>query len=124
MVSWRPGAGRRWDRVTVDRDPHEVIRNGLPAPLAGLRHGVEVRVRPALDGHGTELAARLRKAAGPLTVLTAYLAGDDPRLALRSALRQAKELAEARPPPPTGTERADADRADIDRASADRTDGC
>lgn len=95
MLSWRPGGTRRWYRVTVDRDPHEVIGRGLPASLAGLRRQVELRIRPAPDGRGTEVAARLRRRAGLFTALVAYLSGDDPRVTLRAALRQAKRLAES-----------------------------
>ena len=53
---------------------------------------IEIRVRPAADSKGTELAARLRdrpdgSAAGRLT-------GTDPQADLRSALRRAKQLIE------------------------------
>lgn len=95
MRSWRPGAARRWYRVTVDRDPDEVIANGLPAPLAGLRGQAELRIGPAPGGRGTELAARLRRPAGVFTALSGYLYGDDPRATLRCALQYAKQLVES-----------------------------
>jgi hypothetical protein len=97
----------RWQVVTVNRPGEEVVPDGrLPEPLARLGEGVEVRLRPAPGNRGIELAARLRS-DGPhgLTGMMAHLTGDDPRLALRSALRQTKQLAEtgellspARPP--------------------------
>lgn len=95
MRSWRSGAAGRWYRVTVDRDPDEVIANGLPAPLAGLRGQAELRIGPAPGGRGTELAARLRKPCGVFAVLSGYFYGDDPRAALRSALLYAKQLVES-----------------------------
>jgi hypothetical protein len=73
-------ARSRWRSVTINRSPQEVMPGGtLPGPLAALGDAVEVEVRPAPGGKGTELAARLR-AAGPTGP--------------RSALRQAKQLIE------------------------------
>lgn len=95
MLSWRPGAARRWYRVTVDRDPREVIADGLPAPLARLQGQAELCIRPAPNGRGTELAARLRQRAGALTTIIGYLCGDDPRVTLRSTLLQAKRFVES-----------------------------
>lgn len=96
MVNWRPGGtAGDWETVTVYRRPDELLRGGrFPAPLTGLGDGVELRARPAPGGRGTELSGRLRTRAGPLAAVTAYLAGDDAPLALRRALRQAKQLAE------------------------------
>lgn len=111
MLSWRPGAERRWYRVTVDRDPQEVIADGLPAPLAGLRGQAELRIRPSPGGRGTELAARLRRRAGALAALAGYLYGDDPRATLRSALLQAKRVVESGGGGRAGTLRAGADPA-------------
>lgn len=88
----------------------------VPDPLAALGDRVEVRVRPAPGGRGTEFAARLR-GSEPTGVRSALASsgGDDPREQLRSALRQAKQLIEVgellrvhpvphgrRPPTPTG----------------------
>ena len=51
----------RWHTVTVNRPPEVVAPDGrLPEPLAGLGDAVEVQVRPALGGRGTELAAQPR----------------------------------------------------------------
>jgi hypothetical protein len=86
----------RWHTVTVNRLPEEVAPEGrLPDPLAGLGDAVEVRVRPAPGGRGTELAARLRDGApAGAAEAVARAAGSDPRQDLRAALRQSKQLAE------------------------------
>jgi hypothetical protein len=89
-------ARSRWRSVTINRSPQEVMPGGtLPGPLAALGDAVEVEVRPAPGGKGTELAARLRAAGptGPRPVPDPG-AGDDPREQVRSALRQAKQLIE------------------------------
>ncbi|MGY1795499.1 hypothetical protein ACI796_16125 [Geodermatophilus sp. SYSU D00525] len=90
------GAGRSasgWLVVTVFREPSDVDTARLPAPLAGFGDRIEVRVRPAAGGKGTELAARLRDRPSPGTAL-GRLSGNDPQADLRSALRQAKQLIE------------------------------
>ena len=77
-------AARRWRAVTVLRSPGEIGTGaGLPAPLAALGDRVEVRVTPAPGDRGAELAARYRD-----------LPSDDDLRALRSALREAKQLIE------------------------------
>ena len=86
----------RWHSLTVNRPPDEVAPEGrLPDPLAELGDLVEVRLRPAPGGRGTELAARLRQyvpaGAGQAA---ARVAGSDPRQDLRAALRQSKQLLE------------------------------
>jgi hypothetical protein len=87
----------RWRFVTIDRAPQDVLGPGgaLPPPLDELADRIEVKVRPAPGNRGTELGVRLRdgEPAG-LASLTARATGDDPRLALRSALRQAKQRLE------------------------------
>jgi hypothetical protein len=86
----------RWHSVTVNRPPEEVAPEGRPPePLAALGDAVEVRVRPAPGGRGTELAARLRQhvPAGAAEAL-ARAVGSDPRQGLRAALRQSKQLLE------------------------------
>jgi hypothetical protein len=92
-----PGEARsRWRAVTIDRPPEEVMPGGrIPAPLAALGDDVEVGVRPAAGGKGTELRARLR-APEPEGVASAAarVSGDDPRQRVRSALREAKQLVE------------------------------
>lgn len=91
-VDGRPG---RWQVVTVDRTPQEVLPGGVwPEPLRRLGGAVEVEVRPAPGGRGTELAARpLPRAAWP--GLSAHLLGDDPGLLVRRTLWQVKQLTEA-----------------------------
>jgi hypothetical protein len=78
----------RWLVVTLARGPADVDPGRLPAPLADYGDRIEVRVRPAADGKGTELAARLRADAAP--------GGrrEDPVGELRSALRRAKQVIE------------------------------
>ena len=76
----RTAAGR-WRVVTVLTDP-ERLRT-TPAPLAAFGDRLEVRVTAAPGDRGAELAARFR---GP--------AAEEEVGELRSALRQAKQLAE------------------------------
>jgi hypothetical protein len=86
----------RWHTVTVNRPRGEVAPDGrLPEPLEALGDAVEVQVRDAPGGRGTELAARLRTPvpSGP-GAAAARAAGNDPRQAVRSSLRQAKQLVE------------------------------
>jgi hypothetical protein len=115
----RPRAARdarseRWQVVTVDRPAELVLPGGRwPEPLRRLGGAVEVELRPAPGGRGTELAARPAGGA-PLTGMAAHLVGDDPGLLLRRTLRQVKQLAETGellradrspldgPPPPDG----------------------
>jgi hypothetical protein len=79
----------RWLVVTVARGPGDVDAGRLPAPLAQYGERIEVRVRPAADAKGTELAARLRTEAG-----SPPGRHEDPVGELRSALRRAKQLIE------------------------------
>ena len=82
--------------MTVNKAPGEVAPDGnLPEPLADLGDSVEVRITPAADAKGTELAARLRE-PGPsgAGAIPARLSGHDPRQAVRAALRESKELLE------------------------------
>lgn len=86
----------RWRSVTINKSPTDVMPHGqVPGPLAALGDRVEVQVREAPGGKGTELAARLRQPepAGPGS-LVARVAGDDPRQHVRTALREAKQLIE------------------------------
>jgi hypothetical protein len=85
----------RWHAVTINRPPEEVASEGrLPEPLEALGDAVEVRVRPAPGGRGTEVAARLRGEVPSGVGTAARVAGSDPRQDLRAALRRAKQLAE------------------------------
>jgi hypothetical protein len=87
----RPASG--WLAVTVLREPSELESAELPGPLAELGDRVEVRIRPAADGKGAELAARLRDVQSSGTALE-RLSGSDPQAELRSALRRAKQVIE------------------------------
>ncbi|WP_433134579.1 hypothetical protein ACQPWW_26425 [Micromonospora sp. CA-240977] len=98
----RSGADRdpvgppRWEVVTVDRPPEQVLPAGRwPEPLRRLDGAVEVRMRPAPGDRGTELAARPLAGVTPPVGLAAHLVGDDPGLLVRRALRQIKQRVEA-----------------------------
>jgi hypothetical protein len=82
----------RWLVVTVNCAPENLSKDALPAPLAALRDRVEIQIRPAPGGRGTELGARLLR-SGPSGVV-ARITGADPRQEVRSALREAKSLLE------------------------------
>jgi hypothetical protein len=85
----------RWHAVTINRPPEEVKPDGhLPEPLAELGDAVEVRLRPAPGGRGTEVAARLRGDVPSGLAAAARIAGNDPRQDLRAALRQSRQLLE------------------------------
>jgi hypothetical protein len=86
----QPASG--WLAVTVFREPSDVDTAQLPAPLAEFGDRIEVRVRPATGGKGTELAARLRDR--PSSGALSRISGNDPQADLRSALRRAKQLIE------------------------------
>jgi hypothetical protein len=77
----------RWRAVTVNR-PIGELDAGLPRPLAELGEAVEVRLQPAPGGKGTEIHARLTEHA------PARINDQEPIQALRSALREAKQVAE------------------------------
>ena len=67
----------------------------VPGPLAELSDLVEVEVRAAPGGKGSELRARLHSPE-PTGVASAAarLSGNDPRQRVRAALREAKQLIE------------------------------
>ncbi|MET7666909.1 hypothetical protein ABZS39_02065 [Micromonospora luteifusca] len=107
-----PAAPARWEVVTVDRPPEQVLPGGhWPEPLRRLDGAVEVRVRTAPGDRGTELAARPLAGATPPAGLAAHLVGDDPGLLVRRALRQVKQRVEA-------GEVLRADRSALDRPEA------
>ena len=85
-----PASG--WLVVTVYREPSDVDTAQLPAPLAEYGDRIEVRVRAAPGGKGTELGARLRDQ--PSGSALGRLSGSDAQADLRSALRRAKQLIE------------------------------
>jgi hypothetical protein len=92
----RTGAGQPasgWLVVTVLCEPSDIDTARLPEPLAELGDSIEVRVRPAADSKGTELAARLRDEESSASAPSG-LSGSDPESELRSALRRAKQLIE------------------------------
>ncbi len=86
----------RWRAVTVNKPAAEVAPGGkLPEPLTALGDRVEIRITPAPDGKGTEIAVRLREPEpSGLAAMPARLAGHDARQAVRSALRESKALIE------------------------------
>jgi hypothetical protein len=86
----QPASG--WLSVTVFREPSDVDAAALPGPLAEFGDRIEVRVRLAPGGKGTELAARLRDR--PSSGALSRIGGSDPQADLRSALRRAKQLIE------------------------------
>ncbi|MGC5020884.1 hypothetical protein [Micromonospora sp. DT47] len=99
----------RWQVVTVARPPAEVLPDGRwPEPLRPLDGAVELHLRRAPGGRGTELAARPLGGVTTLPGMAAHLVGDDPGLFLRDVLRRVKQLAE------TG-ELLRADRSPLDR---------
>jgi hypothetical protein len=88
-----------WHSVTVNLPPESLNPEGrLPAELAELAELgdlVEVRVREAPGGRGTELAARLRDGErSTVASAPARLRGTDPVQRVRAALRRAKQQAE------------------------------
>jgi hypothetical protein len=87
----RPASG--WLVVTLFREPTDIDAAELPVPLAEFGDRIEIRVRPAAGGKGTELAARLRDRPSSNGAVR-RLAGSDPEADLRSALRRAKQLLE------------------------------
>ncbi|MEU8268955.1 hypothetical protein AB0B89_17525 [Sphaerisporangium sp. NPDC049002] len=86
----------RWLMVTINRRPEEVVPDGrLPEPLARLGETIEVQVREAPGDRGTELGARpIRPVPTGVDEVMARLAGEDPRQAVRRALRESKCLIE------------------------------
>jgi uncharacterized membrane protein len=86
----------RWRAVTINRSPDEIMPDDrVPGPLAALGDLVEVEVRAAPGGKGSELRARLRRGEPTgATSAAARVSGKDPRQQVRAALREAKQLIE------------------------------
>jgi hypothetical protein len=87
---------QRWHTVTVNRPIDEVAPGGrLPEPLSRL-DDVEIEVRPAPGGRGTEIAVRLRggEPSGAAAAVATRITGDDPRHAVRRTLRETKSWLE------------------------------
>jgi hypothetical protein len=79
---------RRWRALTIDRPIEEISPGGeLPAALAALGSNIEVDIHSAPGNWGTEVAVRW---VGPKKATD----GDDPRVVVRRALREVKQLAE------------------------------
>ncbi|MBV9823971.1 MAG: hypothetical protein JO144_17210 [Actinobacteria bacterium] len=82
----------QWQSVTILADPAELAPDGrLPAPVATLGSLVETRLRPAPGGRGSELSIRTRP--GPRSDPAGWK-GEDPARRIRTALQQARQLAE------------------------------
>ncbi len=78
----------RWRALTIDRPIAEISPAGqLPPPLAALGSDVEVDIRMASGTRGTHVAVRW---VGPKKTAD----GEDPRVVIRRALTEVKELAE------------------------------
>ena len=85
---------RRWLVVTIEGTPEDIAPGGQQRPpLAELEEDVEIEMRPAPGGRGTELAARVVGAASP-SPAGASSDARNPRANLRQALRQVKQLTE------------------------------
>lgn len=82
--------------VTVNRPPDEVAPQGeFPDQLTALGDQVQLHVRPAPGGKGTELAARvLAQQPAGFRGAARRVAGKDPRQEVRRALREAKSVLE------------------------------
>ena len=103
LVVPRPGAGPRgradprpagrWSRSAGP--PAELLPDGRwPEPLRPLDDAVELHLRPAPGGRGTELATRPLGGVATLPGMAAHLVGDDPGGYLRQVLRAVQQLAE------------------------------
>ncbi|SCG80726.1 hypothetical protein [Micromonospora rifamycinica] len=96
----RPAAGAgagsgRWQVVTVGVPAVELLPEGRwPEPLRSLAGAVEVDLRPAPGGRGTELAVRPLGGVAALPGMAAHLVGDDPDGYLRQVLRAVRQLVE------------------------------
>ncbi|MFI9642558.1 hypothetical protein ACIG87_21275 [Micromonospora sp. NPDC051925] len=112
-VGTGPRSGR-WQVVTVGVPAAELLPDGRwPEPLRPLAGAVELYLRPAPGGRGTELAVRPLGGVATLPGMAAHLVGDDPDGYLRQVLRTVRQLAE------TG-EVLRADRPAVERSAVDR----
>lgn len=85
----------RWQVVTVGVSAAELLPDGRwPEPLRPLADAVELHLRPAPGGRGTELAIRPLGGVATLPGMAAHLVGDDPDRYLRQVLRAVRQLAE------------------------------
>jgi hypothetical protein len=82
-----------WHSVTIDAPTRRLEPGGAAlAELADLADLIELRIRPAPGGKGTELAARL--VSGEHVRPLRRLRGTDAVQQLRAALRRVKQVAE------------------------------
>lgn len=89
-----PAAAARRLGVTVLATAEDIAPDGaLPEPLRRLGDTVEITMRPAPGGRGTELYARPTGSAPPSGVL-GRVTGQDASAPVRRALREAKALVE------------------------------
>ncbi|BCB73775.1 hypothetical protein GCM10022251_13990 [Phytohabitans flavus] len=85
----------RWHVLTVHKALDEMRAAPLPPPLAELGEAVQIELRRAAGDKGTEIAVRLREGEpSGLSSVTARLTDQDPRRAVRRALREAKSIIE------------------------------
>ncbi|MFC0534187.1 hypothetical protein [Phytohabitans kaempferiae] len=85
----------RWHVLTVYKPLDEMRAAQLPQPLVELGDAVEIRLRPAAGKRGTEIAVRLREGEpSGLSSMAATLSDQDPRHAVRRALREARSIIE------------------------------
>jgi hypothetical protein len=91
----RAGGDTRWHVLTVYKPLDELRAAPLPQPLAELGDSVEVELRAAPGGRGTEIAVRLREGEPTgASAVAARITDRDPRHAVRRALREARSLIE------------------------------
>ncbi|MCS5714609.1 hypothetical protein NVV95_08590 [Herbiconiux sp. CPCC 205716] len=86
------GDGRHpdgWKAVTVLGESAEFERGGYPEPLQRIAGTLEIRLQPAPGDKGFEVHARVKDDAD-----TTSFGEDEPDQALRTALRDAKQLFE------------------------------
>jgi len=87
------GDGRHpegWKAVTILGDPAAFERGEYPGPLQRIAGMLEINVKDAPGQKGFEVHARVRDGAD----VTAAMGDEDPDQVLRTALRDAKQLAE------------------------------
>jgi hypothetical protein len=85
----------RWLVLTVNRRQQEIApHNTWPEPLAELGDAVEIELRQAPAGKGTEIAVRLRDPQSASSGVAARVAGTSSLQEIRSALRKTKQILE------------------------------
>ena len=81
--------------ASASKHPRGRSRSLFYDPLANLGDGIEVRVQPAPGDRGTEIHARVRGSVpSGASGVRARISGEDPRQALRRALRETQWLLE------------------------------